>query len=102
MRLKALLLTAGLAVAAAGPAMANPEDTCKPKPWLAELICKAQQNAHEERQRTAFQWVRRYLDQLGKSTMSSSSERPSTSPAATEPSVATSRKDGTLGGTRSP
>lgn len=127
MRLEALLLTAGLAVATAGTAAANPQqDTCADKSWLAEIVCKARHEAaHTKaappatadaaedagdkdafafiralmRPHSAFEWFR---DQLGKSTMISSSARPSTSPAATAPSDATKRKDGTLAGERSP
>lgn len=132
MRLEALLMTAGLAVASAGTAAASPADTCTPRTWIAETICKlrhetaqAQTSAREvdaspmartatadaartsafsfwralARPHSALDWFR---DQLGKDTMISSSERPSTSPAATAPSDATRRKDGAPAGTRSP
>lgn len=124
MRLEALLMAAGLAVATAGTAAANPQnETCANRSWLAEIVCKAQHEAAHSKAATparsdaaddkdafafiralmrphsAFEWFR---DQLGKSTMISSSDRPSTSPAATAPSDATKRKDGTLAGVRSP
>jgi hypothetical protein len=119
MRLQALLFAAVLAAAPAGTAAAAPqEDACAGKTWLAELVCKAQQQAMQPRPaeesdafsllraltrpRSTFDWFRDSLDQLGKSTMISSSERPSTSPAATAPSDAVKRKDGTESGTRSP
>jgi hypothetical protein len=120
MRLKALLFTAGLAVATAGTAAANSQDTCDGKAWLSKIVCKAQHDAAQAqaapaeetdafalvrsvlRPRTTFDWFRGVLDQLGNKTMISSSERPSTSPAATSPSDATRRKDGTVEGTRSP
>jgi hypothetical protein len=105
-------------VASAGAAAANPTNTCEGKTWLAELVCKAQHDAkvdakreHEEQTWSLFRMLQRPLSpfdwflpraQDGKSTMISSSVRPSTSPAATAPSEAVKRKDGTEAGTRSP
>jgi hypothetical protein len=108
MRLEALLLAAGLAVATAGNAVASPiNDDCEHKSWLAEMVCKAAQPAQAQAQtqtqpahdadvfayvrtlmrpRSAFDWFRVRLDQLGNKTMISSSTRPSTRPAATAPS----------------
>lgn len=91
MRLKALLFAAGLAVASAGTAAASPTNTCEGKTWIAKLVCQAQRDAQA-----------RLRAQAGKSTMISSSARPSTSPAATAPSEATRRKDGAEAGARSP
>lgn len=126
MRLEALLMMAALAVATAGTAVANPQnDTCADKSWLAEMVCKAQHEAAHTKAATpakakaadddssdafaviralmrphsAFEWFR---TQLGNSTMISSSVRPSTRPAATAPSDATKRKDGTVADVRSP
>lgn len=42
MRLKALLVTAALAVASAGTAAANPQTSCDDKTWLARIVCKVQ------------------------------------------------------------
>jgi hypothetical protein len=102
MRLEALLLAAGLAVATAGSAAASPtSDDCEHKSWLAEMVCKAQQPARAQtapqvdvfayvrtlmHPRSAFDWFRARLDQVGSKTMISSSTRPSTRPAATAPS----------------
>lgn len=107
MRVKALLFAAGLAVATAGTAAANPQDTCDGKAWLSKIVCEAQHDAAKAQaapaeESDAFDWFRDALDQLGSKTMISSSVRPSTSPAATAPSDATRRKDGTVAGTRSP
>jgi hypothetical protein len=105
MRLEALLIAAGLAVATAGTAAASPDDTlptCARKGFLAEMVCKAQHPAKPPsapksndmwslvdrvmHPRTAFDWFRERFDQLGNKTMISSSTRPSTKPAATAPS----------------
>jgi hypothetical protein len=105
MRLEALLVAAGLAVATAGSAAASPtNDDCEHKSWLAEIVCKAQQQAAPQpakqqaqedawslisrimHPRTTFDWFRERFDQLGSKTMISSSTRPSTRPAATAPS----------------
>jgi hypothetical protein len=121
MRLEALLLAAGLAVATAGTAAANPNpNPCETKTWLAETLCEMTQKAERAQQaererdgvsfvrallqppRTMWDWVRDLAAQSDSSTMISSSERPSTSPAATAPSDAVSRKDGRSAGTRSP
>lgn len=118
MRLQALLFAAGLAVASAGTAAANPTSTCEGKTWLAELVCKAQHDAKAESKReretqtwSLFRMLQRPISpfdwfspraQAGKSTMISSSVRPSTRPAATAPSDATKRKDGAEAGARSP
>ncbi len=121
MRLQALLFVAGLAVATAGTAAASSQDMCDDKAWLTKIICKAQHAAAQTQAapaeeadafalvrsvlrptRSTFDWFRDSIDQLGKSTMISSSVRPSTSPAATAPSEAVKRKDGTEAGARSP
>jgi hypothetical protein len=102
MRLEALLLAAGLAVATAGNAAASPMNTaCEHKSWLAEIVCKAQAQAQQPappkpdvfayvralmHPRSTFDWFRERLDQAGVKTMISSRTRPSTRPAATAPS----------------
>lgn len=131
MRIGTLLITAGLALSSASVAAASPAETCHAKTWIGDLMCRATHEATQARAaarppaeesdattanardasdpwavvrallrpRTAFDWFR---DQLGNDTMISSSTRPSTSPAATAPSEATRRKDGTPAGGRSP
>lgn len=61
MRLEALLLAAGIAVASASPAYATPTAPCEPKGWLAEIICKAkqaQEKQAEARPRSFWSWLR--------------------------------------------
>lgn len=131
MRIRTLLFTAGLALASASAAAASPAETCTSKTWIGDLMCRATHEAAQARAdarppaeesdatatsagdtRDAWSMVRALLrphtaldwfrDQLGKDTMISSSARPSTRPAATAPSEATRRKDGTPAGARSP